>query len=188
MPFPLQVSFRQMEGSSTIEALVHNKAARLEDYADHILSCRVVVTLAGKHQRAGQLYTVRIDLTVPGEEIVVSRGPNPEHTEAREIAVAIRDAFDAARRQLEEYLERRRRFVKTLENLPHARVSKLFPDKGYGFCTTPDGREIYFHRESVLQEAFERLALGTEVAFVEEDGHKGPQASTVKLVGRHHHR
>jgi cold shock CspA family protein len=66
-------------------------------------------------------------------------------------------------------------------------VSKLFPDEGYGFIGTPDGREVYFHRDSVLHGGFDHLRIGTEVAFVEEEGKKGPQASTVKPVGRHHH-
>ena len=82
---------------------------------------------------------------------------------------------------------RRRGFVKTLETTPHARVSKLFPAKGYGFMATSDGREVYFHRHSVLNEGFDQLAIGAEVTFVEEEGREGPQASTVKVVGRHHH-
>ncbi len=78
-------------------------------------------------------------------------------------------------------------WVKTLETAPHARVARLFPEEGYGFLETPDRREIYFHRDSVLHEGFERLQIGTEVSFIEAEGKKGPQASTVKLAGRHHH-
>jgi len=150
------------------------------------MSCRVVVEPAGKHHQHGNLYEVRIDLTVPGEEIVVTREPS-QHIEYRDIQVALRDAFDSARRQLEDYVRRQRRVVKAHETAPHARVSKFFPDEGYGFLQTPDGREIYFHRDSVLHDAFERLEIGTEVTFVEEEGKKGPQASTVRRVGRHHH-
>jgi cold shock CspA family protein/ribosome-associated translation inhibitor RaiA len=175
-----------MEHSEAIESLVREKAAKLDTFADHIMGCRVVVEPAGKHHEHGNLYEVRIDLTVPGEEIVVTREPS-QHTEHRDIHVALRDAFDTARRQLEDYVRRRRGFVKTLETAPHARVSKLFPDEGYGFLETPDDREIYFHRASVLHEGFDRLEIGTEVTFVEEEGKKGPQASTVKPVGRHHH-
>jgi cold shock CspA family protein/ribosome-associated translation inhibitor RaiA len=186
MQLPLQVSFRHMEHSATIEALVREKTAHLDTFADHIMSCRVVVEPAGKHHLHGNLYEVRIDITVPGEEIAVTREPS-EHTEYRDIHVALHDAFDSARRQLEDYVRRRRGAVKVLDTAPHARVSKLFPQEGYGFLETPDSREIYFHRHSVLYEAFERLQVGTEVAFVEESGKKGPQASTVKMVGRHGH-
>jgi cold shock CspA family protein len=187
MQLPLQVSFRDMKPSEAIEALVRDKAAKLDTFAEHIVSCRVVVGPAGKHHRDGQLYEVRIDLTVPGYQIVVTRPPHSEHTEARDIRVALRDAFDASRRQLEEYLHQRRGFVKALETPPHARVGKLFLEEGYGFLATPDGREVYFHRESVLNGSFADLEVGTEVTFVEEEGKKGPQASTVKRVGRHHH-
>jgi cold shock CspA family protein len=175
-----------MEHSSMIEGLVREKAAHLDTFADHIMSCRVVVEPAGKHHVHGNLYEVRIDLKVPGEEIAVTREPS-EHSEYRDIHVALRDAFDSARRKLEDYIRRRRGLVKALETAPHARVSKLFPEEGYGFLETPDGREIYFHRHSVLHEAFDRMAVGTEVSFVEEAGKKGPQASTVKPVGRHGH-
>jgi cold shock CspA family protein len=116
----------------------------------------------------------------------VTREPS-QHTAYRDIQVALRDAFDSARRQLEDYVRRQRRDVKAHEIAPHARVSQLFPKEGYGFLTTPDGREIYFHRHSVLHDEFDQLQIGTEVTFVEEEGKKGPQASTVRPVGRHHH-
>lgn len=126
-----------------------------------------------------------IDLKVAGEEIAVNREP-PQHSEHQDVAVAICDAFDATRRLLEEYLRRRRRQVKTHEPLPHGRVSRLFPAEGYGFLQTPDGRETYFHRHSVLPHAFQRLAVGTEVTFVEEEGSKEPQARNVRMAGRPH--
>jgi cold shock CspA family protein len=65
---------------------------------------------------------------------------------------------------------------------------RLYPgsafNEGYGFLMTPDGRELYFHRHSVLHDDFERLAVGTEVRFEEEEGEKGPQASTVQVVNK----
>jgi cold shock CspA family protein/ribosome-associated translation inhibitor RaiA len=175
-----------MKHSAEIAALVEAKAAKLDTFADHIMSGRVVVRLAGKHHQHGNLFEVRIDLTVPGEEIAVTRQPS-EHTAYKDIHVALRDAFDSARRRLEDYVRRRRGFVKTLECTPHARVSEIFPADDYGIIKTMDDREIYFHRHSVLQEGFDHLQVGTEVTFVEEQGRKGPQASTVKPVGKHHH-
>lgn len=186
MQLPLQVSFRHMEPSAALEELVRAKASRLDTYADQIMSCRVMIEPAGRHHRHGNQYSVRLDITVPGGEIAVTRGPG-EHSEYRSIIVALRDAFDAARRQLEDHVRHRRGFVKAHETAPHGHVSQLFPEKGYGFLTTPEGREIYFHRNSVLDNKFDDLEIGTLVAFVEVEGQKGPQASTVRLVGRRHH-
>jgi cold shock CspA family protein len=62
-------------------------------------------------------------------------------------------------------------------------VTKL--DNGFGFLQTSDGREVYFNEYSVLSGAFAKLKVGTRVTFAEEEGESGPQASTVKLLGRH---
>ena len=186
MKLPLQVSFRHMEHSDAIEAIIREKADRLDKFAGHIMSCRVVVEPSGKHHLHGNMYQVRLDITLPGGEIAVTHEPS-QHTEYKDITVAVRDAFDSARRQLEDYVRRQRGAVKAHEAASHARVSKLFPEESYGFLQTPDGQEIYFHRNSVLQEGFDHLRLGTEVTFAEEEGEKGPQASTVKPVGRQGH-
>jgi ribosome-associated translation inhibitor RaiA len=100
---PLQVSFRHMEQSEAIEALFQDEAAKLNTFSDHIMSCRVVVEPAGKQHLRGNLCEVRINLTVPDEEIVITREPS-QHTEYRDIHVALRDAFDFARRKLEDYV------------------------------------------------------------------------------------
>lgn len=186
MQLPLQITFHKMAHSDAIEALVREKARKLDQFADHIMSCRVVVEVPHHHHEYGNQYQVRIDITVPGEEIVANREP-AQHTQYRDVQVAIRDAFDAAERQLEDYVRRRRGYVKELDTAPHGRIAKLFPQEGYGFIETLDGREIYFHRHSVLHEGFDHLHKGTEVSFVEEEGKQGPQASTVKIVGRHGH-
>lgn len=75
--------------------------------------------------------------------------------------------------------------MKAHAGLPRARVDRLFPEEGFGFLQTAEGREVYFHRHSVLEDGFDALRVGTEVAFAEEEGRQGPQASTVKVVGRH---
>src|ERR1022692_1318945 len=99
MKLPLQVSFRRMDHSDAIEALVREKSAKLDEFSDHIMSCRVVVEPKGKHHLHGKLYEVRIDFTVPGEEIAVTREPD-QHSEHDDIYVAVRDAFDVAGRLL----------------------------------------------------------------------------------------
>lgn len=102
----------------------------------------------------------------------------------KDIYVAIRDAFKATRRQLQDYARKQSGAVKHHEPAPHARVSRLFPEEGYGYLETSDGGEVYFHKNSVLHDGFEKLAVGTEVSFVEEAGDKGPQASTVRIIGK----
>jgi cold shock CspA family protein len=186
MKLPIQISFSHLPRSKEIEDTICARAAKLDEFCDSIMSCRVVVGVPHRHHGDGNLYQVRIDLTVPGEELVVNREPS-EHTAYRDLQLAIDDAFNSAARLLEEYVRRKRRDVKTHQPLPHAKVTKVFPQASYGFLQTPDGREIYFHRSSLLDADFDRLDLGTEVTFVEQAGDKGPQASTVKLVGRHHH-
>ena len=106
-----------------------------------------------------------------------------KHAAHEDVYVAIRDAFNAAGRKLQDYARRRRGKTKTHEATPLARVAKIFPIDDYGFLQTPDGREIYFHKNSVLQPGFDRLEVGTEVYYAEELGEKGPQATTVRVAG-----
>jgi cold shock CspA family protein len=170
------MTVRDLSLSEAATAEIRAKAADLETYYDSIISCRVVVEGPVRHHHTGP-FTVRIDLSVPGAELVVDR-----HAD-KDLYVAIRDAFDAARRRLEDYARRQRGTVKVHEEATRGRVTKLFPEAGYGFLETPEGREIYFHRHSVLHPGFDRLEIGMEVRFAEEEGEKGPQASSVAIVG-----
>ena len=123
-------------------------------------------------------------MKVPGGELVVKRQPSQDG-DPKDLGTMICDAFVEMRRQLENHARRRRGQVKTHEPSPHVRVIRVFPENGFGFLETPEGREIDFHRNSFREAIFEDLELGTEVRFVEERGDKGPQASTVEPVGRH---
>ena len=179
MDLPLQITFRDMPPSAAIEARVREQAAEFEQFYDRIVSCRVVIETPHRHHHQGRLYGVRVDLSVPGREIVVGREPTQHHAH-EDVYVAIRDAFDAAKRQLENHARRERGDTKRHEPPSEGRVARLFPEPGYGFIETPEGREIYFHRNSVIDGTFERLEVGTVVRFAEEPGEKGPQASTVR--------
>ncbi len=185
MQLPLEVTFRNMDRSEAVESAVRERAAKLDHFADHIMSCRVVVEAPHKHHHQGGLFHVRIDIKVPGRELVVSREPAGHHAH-EDVYVAVRDAFDAARRQLEDYVRHVRGDEKTHETPAHGRVLTLVPPEDYGIIRASDGREVYFHRHSVLGAGFDRLQEGDEVRFAEEQGDKGPQASTVHPVGKHH--
>jgi cold shock CspA family protein/ribosome-associated translation inhibitor RaiA len=198
MNLPMQVTFRQVEEQG-LEEFVRQQVAKLERYCDDIVSCRVLVEMSGR-RRHGNAYHVRIDLGVPGEEIVVEHEPSVhaslEDTEMARMAKsletgrahrnprrAVLDAFSEMRRRLQEYRRRVRGDVKThAEPFLSGVVDRLYPTDGYGFLKTSDEREIYFHRDSVLHDRFDRLRIGSSVHFVEEMGEKGPQASTVRLV------
>jgi ribosomal subunit interface protein len=185
MKLPLQITFRGLESSDALETDIREKAGKLDRYSPDIMSCRVVVEAGHKHHQDGNLYHVRVDLTVPGREIVTSRerALHHAHTDAY---VAVRDAFDEARRQLEDYERRRRQQVKAHEVPDHGRIASVNLEENFGFIEAADGREVYFHRNSVLRAPFDRLEAGQEVRFDEEMGEKGPQAATVRVVGKHH--
>lgn len=183
MQIPLQITFRDMEQSDAIEKAVREKAEKLDQFAQ-IMSCRVVVEMINKHHK-GTLYQVSIDMTIPGTEIVVSRDHGMDHSH-EDVYVAIRDSFDAARRQLQDFHRISHQKVKAHDVPPHGRVSELNADEGYGRIETSDGRSVYFHRNSVLNDEFSELEVGTEVRFSEEPGEEGPQASSVQRVGKHH--
>jgi ribosomal subunit interface protein len=185
MRFPLQVAFRNMEPSAAIKATIRARAGKLEHFYDQIMSCRVVVEQHHRHQHQGNLFHVRVDLRVPDAELVAGRDPG-EHHAHEDVYVTIRDAFDAMRRQLEDYARRQRGQVKVHETPPHGRVAELYPDADYGKIETPDGRRVYFHRNSVVEVDFAKLKIGTEVRFLEEPGEHGPQATTVHVIGKHH--
>ena len=203
MILPLQISFRNMKPSEAVETRVRKEVAKLETFCPRIMHCRVVIELPHQHRQKGDLYHVRIDLTVPGGEIVVKHEPSlaatlrrvdvekrsksaEAHVAHKDIYVVIRDAFKEARRQLQDYTRRASPKAKRHETMPAGRVIKLVPDEGYGFLEATDGHQVYFHRNSVLNRAFNRLKLGSQVAFVEELGEKGAQASTVKPLRTNH--
>lgn len=184
MRLPLQISFRNMPHSEAVERAVVDRAAGLDRFSKQIMGCRVVVETRHRHHQ-GNLYHIRIDLTLPGNEIVVGREPALHHS-YEDVYVAVRDAFDAARRRLEDYARQRDQRVKIHEFPPHGHIARLDYGKGYGFIETPDGRELYFHRNSVLGADFDRLEVGDPVRFHEETGEKGPQASTVHVERKVH--
>ncbi len=186
MNTPLQLSFHNLPHSRFIESAVQEAVDRLVSSHSRITGCRVVVDQPHRHHRDGNPIEVRIDLKMPGVELVAKR-ESAQGAGMGDLPPVIVEAFEEIERQIEESVSRRRGFVKTHEDPPHARVARLFPEAGYGFLETSDGRELFFHRNSVLSPGFGGLDVGSEVSFVEELGEKGPQASTVKIVGKHHH-
>jgi cold shock CspA family protein len=185
MQIPLQISFKDMDPSPAIEARVREKAAKLARFHGRIVGCRVTVEAPHRHHRKGKLYNVRVDVSVPGEDVFVGH-TGPRDRAHEDVYVAIRDAFNAAGRVLEDHVRRMRGDVKTHEAPAHGKVVRLFED--YGFIEMSDGQEIYFHKNSVIEGNFDELDVGSEVRvdIAEKEGLEGAQASTVRPIGKHH--
>lgn len=180
----VQITWRGMEPSDALADAIRERVDRLERFHNRITACRIVVEQLHRHKHKGNLFNVRIDLTVPGGEIAVTResGKNHAHEDAY---VVVRDAFKAATRQLQDHVRRQRGDVKAHEMPPHGRIVELHPELDYGKLESSDGRLIYFHRNSVNDSNFDSLELGAEVRFAEEMGDDGPQASSVSVIGKH---
>jgi cold shock CspA family protein/ribosome-associated translation inhibitor RaiA len=178
---PLQITFRHMQPSPALEQRIRDLAARLDKFSASIMHCHVIVDAPPRHQHQGGLFEVRIDLTVPDKEIAIRRS-HPFHHSHEDAYVALRDAFRAARRRLEDYERERQGPAKAHLGPPHGRICELHPGENFGRIETADGRLIYFHRNSVRDGSFEQLSVGTKVRFDEEPGDRGPQASTVHVL------
>jgi len=184
---PIKITYRNIDPSEAVEQNIRDHAEKLEDFDNRIHWCNVAVEAEGKRQQKGRIYRIMINLGVPGKTITTNRaGPhNPAH---EDIYVAIRDAFAAAQRQVEDYARIRRAEIKAHEMPDHGRIVRLFPKEGYGFIETAAGQEVYFHQNSVVEGDFAKLEVNGEVrleiAYGESE--KGPQASTVRPIGKHH--
>ena len=111
MKTALQITFRNMPPSNAIEENIREKAAKLDSLFDGIMGCRVIVEAPHRHHHKGTIFNVRIDLKVKHGEIVVGRDPAHDHAH-EDLYVAIRDAFDVARRLLQDYVRKQRGDVK----------------------------------------------------------------------------
>ena len=177
MDIPLTVSSHHIQLSPQEEALIRRKVRKLERLFPRLTSCRVFVE-GPEHHRNGGPYQVHLDLTVPGDELAVSRKTG------HDLPTAMRDAFNAARNLLESHNGHQ---IVARNNghrvaLAQAKIVSLFPEQGYGFLATEDGREIFFHRNTVAEDGFQALQVGAMVRFGEELGERGPQATLVTRV------
>ncbi len=184
MQVPVEISFKDVTKTPDLEALIDRKVAKLEKLCDYMISCRIMVEKPQTYPDTGNPHRVRIDIKVPPSHEIVARQSASEGDMHDPLDVVISKTFKAAERQLKELKERQHGQVKIH---PHQQVMgivhQLYPDQGYGFIKAVDTQDdIYFHRNSVLHEKFDRMQIGTGVRFVAEQGEKGLQASTVEIL------
>jgi len=188
MQVPLMMTFRNVQKSAAIEALVRRRAAKLERVCPYLVSCRISVEKPQAHQKSGNPFRVRVDITVPPEhELVTIRNAGEGDLHER-LPTVVRRAFDATQRQLKKLVERQRGRVKIHPEQEVAGfVIRLFRNGRYGeygFIKSLEGREIYFHKNSLPAAEFSRLGIGTGVQWNEEEGENGPQATVVRIVDK----
>lgn len=185
MEEPLQIVFQGLDTSETFKAQIEEKSKKLERFYHHIIDAQVIVSKDDdKPHVKGNQYHVTIEVNVPGKRLVVKKSPGRRFLGLDDLQPALNDAFRAMFRRLEEYGRKQRGDVKQHDMPPEGRVNRLFPEAGYGFITMTDGREVYFHENSVIGKGFEALEEGDPVRAVVdiEESPKGPQASTVERI------
>jgi len=191
MQTPLEIDFQGLQANEQLRACVTRNVSMLEERFGRITACRVVIKGPSERHRKGGAFDVSIRLTLPqGREVDIGRSEGrPEITETDnrllDPVIALNDAFKRARRRLQDQARRMQGHVKVHEAPPIATVARFDDAAGFGFLETPDGREVYFHKNSILDDGARAVAPGTRVTFFEEMGDKGPQASTVKVLGKH---
>ncbi len=182
MQTPLQVDFQGMKASPSVREKIVRHVSDLEDRFGRITACRVVLKAPGKHHRVS-LYEFNVHLVLPnGRQVDVTDTPAADERHTN-IDFALNDVFKRTRRRLQDQVRRMQSQVKTPQRQPAGKVVRL--EDEFGILEASDGHEVYFHRHSVLNDSFARLKIGSRVAYVEEAGAKGPQASTVRLQGKH---
>ncbi len=187
MKVPPEITYRDVDKTAAIDHLIHDKIAKLERLCSYINSCNIAVEKVHDRPKSGSPYRARIDLTVPPNHELVANSNPIENTQYVEVDTVIRDAFQKMERQLKDLTDQQRESEKTKSGSATdtaALVVRLFREDGYGFIKTLDGEEIYFHRNSVLNNDFDRLDVGTGVRFEAEEGNQGPQATTVQIVDK----
>ncbi len=183
MQVPLEIAFVNLESSEFIEARIREKVAKLEKIFPRLISCRVAVELPHQRHQKGNIYHIRIEMSVPRNTLVISRAPGDVRAH-HDAYVAIEDTFSAAERKLKEYVRQLQGDVKEHPASLQGRVLRLFSAQDYGFVATNDGREVYFHRNSVVDADFDDLAEGqpVELVLIHGESPMGPQATTVRPI------
>jgi ribosomal subunit interface protein len=178
---PLQITLRDIYHSPVLENTIRKKVDKLKTFNGNIVSCHVVIEATQKHKHQGKLYNVRIDIIVPGKELVVTKKTNED------VYVAIRDSFNAIVRQLEEHTRKRHGRVKSHNHVMHGYVVRMIPAEGYGFIEGIDGNEYYFSITNMSNTDFNKLSIGDAVEYTPEMTNDGHQAQHVVKERHNHH-
>jgi cold shock CspA family protein len=184
MQTPTQVEFENLTPTPALQAAIDQHISELEEKYGRATAGRIIVRAPGDRHKTGGQYEVRIRLALPeGREVNVGRTPKEDERYA-DLTFAVDDAFKRARRQLQDQARLMRGQTKLHEEEPVGTIVRIDPSGEFGFLEAADGQEIYFNCNSIL-EGRSNIGVGSRVSYVEELGENGPQASTVKVLGKH---
>lgn len=172
--------------SPSIASAVESHLESLEKTNNQLMSCHVVISKPHRKQQHGNTYQVKVRLHMAGKQIIIDKDPGKNHAH-EDVYVAIRDAFLAAKRKVEEFSRIREGRVKERVRPMHAKVLRIIPGDECGFLISEDRREIYFHKNALINEHFDNLKVGQEVRFSEMMGENGPQITSMEIVGHSGH-
>lgn len=178
----LKIQYMGIRESDTVSAAIWDYVEHLERLSNQIMSCHVLISRPARKKHKGSIYHIKIRLHLRGTDIIIDRDKE-NNTSHEDVYVALRDAFDAAKRKVEDYVRVQSGQVKQRIQPMHARIIRIFHNEGCGFLLAEDQREIYFHRNALINGDFENLKVGQEVHFSEEQGENGPQATSLQLIG-----
>lgn len=167
---PIQITIRDMPPSPALNALIRKNIKKLHKIYQRIIRCHVVVEFAQKNQHQGKVFNVRIDVTVPGKEFASTNKRNES------AHIAIRESFQAMKRQLEEHVRKRNGKQKNHNSIMYGYVTRIMAKDGYGFIEGKDGNEYYFSLTNVSHPSFEQLNVGDAVEYSPEILDDGRQA------------
>jgi cold shock CspA family protein len=182
-----EIIFNAVDRSEWIENTIAERSGKLERFAQGITRCHVALKQEQGSHRKGNVYSVTVEVRIPPQHDLAATKQKEIVDMATQLPAVINAAFGAIERQLKRTaaLRRNEQKLHAADGQAHGIVEKLFALDGYGFLrTVDDNRQIYFHRNSVRNDDFERIAVGTEVRFSEEEGDDGPQASSLHVVSK----
>lgn len=186
MQKPLQITFKDLDHSDTLEAMVRERAERLERFHPSIIGCRVVVETPHRSaEGASPPLALTVEVEVAGRPRIVAKASIDRQDAKVGQAAVVGRAFEAAQRQLQDTLEVQKADIKQHDNHGSTgQVIRLFREQSYGFVEVRGAPDLYFTRNAVVGGDFDDLELGTlvHVTVATTEGPMGPQASSVRLL------
>ena len=174
----LKIEARNVELRKGWQTKIEEEKEKLvRHYANYVLHLRVTIEATSHHKEGG--FEIKLIASVPNDTVVVTR-------KGENVRPLLIEAFDVLSLQLKEILRKKRKDIKGMEQEglgdKYGIIQKLSPLESYGFITTSDQREIYFHENALKNINMDELAEGDDVVYGETLGDKGPQASWVRVT------